>query len=55
MLKSAQSDHLLTVLFILASLLAWTPVMANPMEQAEFQFDRPGGDYHNFQAINYSQ
>ncbi len=56
MSKSAQSDHLFTVLFITASLLAWmTPVMANPMGQAELQFDRPGGDYHNFKANSFSQ
>lgn len=55
MLKSARSGHFLTVFFTLASLLIWEPLMANPMGQAEFQFDRPGGDYHNYKANSFSQ
>jgi hypothetical protein len=33
---------------LLGLVIAPAPLGANPMNQAEFQYDRPGGDYHSY-------
>ena len=55
--QSAQTSRRTTmlVLFIITCLFGWKLSMANPMGQAEFQYDRPGGDYHQYKANSFSQ
>ncbi|SER81542.1 PAN domain-containing protein [Nitrosomonas sp. Nm51] len=57
MRKSIQSNcfTVMAVSFIVTCLVGWNLGMANPMGKAEFQFDRPGGDYHKFKANSFGQ